>query len=202
MDTDKVSPRRRPGKHETAHPDYRWIAVIFGLTMAISGTFSFVSGEILQETGITVSFLLLLTIVLIGVVFDVIGVAVTAAKEQPFHSMAARKVPEAPYALRLLRKADRVSTLCNDIIGDICGIVSGTAVAAIAATVVIRRSSPELLVCNLILSALVAALTVGGKAFGKFFAIAYSTEIVRKVASVLCFFGSVGRSVANLFHRK
>ena len=201
MDTDKVPPKRRQEK-TAGRPDYRWIGVIFGLTMAISGTFSFISGEILQETGIVISFLLLLAIVLIGVVFDVIGVAVTAAKEQPFHSMAARKVPEAPYALRLLRKADRVSSLCNDIIGDICGIISGTAVAAIAASVVVRQASTELLVCNLILSALVAALTVGGKAFGKFFAIAYSTEIVRKVSAVLCFFDGMKQAVLKFFQRK
>ena len=188
-------PKQTKQSNKKARVDYRWLAAIFGMTVAISGAFSFISGELLQESGIAVSFIVLLLIILIGILFDVIGISVAAANEQPFHSMASRKVPEAKYALRLLRKADRVSTFCNDVIGDICGIVSGTAAAAIAANAISASGGAnELLVANLILSATIAGLTVGGKAIGKTFAINNCTVIVYRVAAVLHFFGNLFKS--------
>ena len=188
-------PKQKKQSSKKARVDYRWLAAIFGMTVAISGAFSFISGELLQESGIAVSFIVLLLIILIGILFDVIGISVAAANEQPFHSMASRKVPEAKYALRLLRKADRVSTFCNDVIGDICGIVSGTAAAAIAANAISASGGAnELLVANLILSATIAGLTVGGKAIGKTFAINNCTAIVYRVAAVLHFFGNFFKS--------
>ena len=74
------------------------------------------------------AFLILLVIVMVGIIFDIIGVAVTSADEKPFHSMAARKVPGSQEAIKLLRNAERVSSICNDVVGDICGVVSGTRV--------------------------------------------------------------------------
>ena len=46
-----------------------------------------------QKTSLT------MCLVAIGIVFDIIGVAVTACPEAPFHAMASRKVAEAPDAL-------------------------------------------------------------------------------------------------------
>ena len=167
-------------------PDYKWIILIFALTMVISGTMSFISSELLGRANLAVSFLILISIVLIGIIFDVIGVAVTSAEEKPFHSMASRKVPEAVEALRLIRNANRVSSFCNDVIGDICGVISGAASATIAVKVLSGKSANPFV--ELLLSALVAALTVGGKAFGKTFAIHMSTPIVQTTARILTFF--------------
>ena len=100
--------------------------------------------------------------------------------------MASRKVPEAAEALRLIRNANRVSSFCNDVIGDICGVISGAASATIAVKVLSGKSANPFV--ELLLSALVAALTVGGKAFGKTFAIHMSTPIVQTTARILTFF--------------
>ena len=118
-------------------PDWKWITMIFGTTVGISATMSLVSGELLSKGGMAVSFIVLLAIVMIGIVFDILGVAVTAAGEKSFHSMAAKKVPEAIVAIKLLRRAERVSSFCNDVVGDICGVISGSASAVIAARVVL-----------------------------------------------------------------
>ncbi len=67
----------------------------------------------------------------LGIVFDMIGVAVTAADPKPFHSMAAHKEKGAKAAIRLLQNANQVSSVCNDVVGDICGIVSGSTAAVI-----------------------------------------------------------------------
>lgn len=173
-------------------PDWKWIVLIFCLTMLISAVMSFVSSAILEDAGLFISFLILIVIILIGIVFDIIGVAVTAADEVPFHAMASRKVPEAKEALRLLRNANKVSSFCNDVIGDICGVISGSASAVIAVRVIARHPGTKELVLNLVLSALVAALTVGGKACGKSVAIQQSTAVVKTTARVLHFFRRSG----------
>ena len=176
----------------------RWAVVIFFVTILISGTISLVSEEIMAVSGMAVAFAILLAIVLIGILFDIVGVAVTSADEKPFHSMAARKVPGAREAINLLRSAERVSSICNDVVGDICGVVSGSASATIAAQILHNFEFTWPRVVSLVMSALVAGLTVGGKAVGKTFAINSSTAIVYGVGKILYFFGHIG----DLFNKK
>ncbi len=163
----------------------RWVITVFLVTIFVSGSISFLSDEIMEDSGIVVAFIILLIIILLGIVFDVIGVAVTSADEKPFHSMAARKVPGSHEAIMLLRHAERVSSICNDIVGDICGVVSGSASATIAAQVIAGGIFAWPQMVTLIMSALVAGLTVGGKAIGKTFAIESCTTIVHGVGRVI-----------------
>ena len=165
----------------------RWVVTIFIVTILVSGTISLVSEEIMAASGIAVAFIILFAIVFIGIIFDIIGVAVTSADEKPFHSMAARKVPGAVEAIRLLRNAERVSSICNDVVGDICGVVSGSASATIAARLLINFEFAFPQVLTLLMSALVSGLTVGGKAIGKTFAINSSTQILHSVGKFLHF---------------
>ena len=166
-------------------PDWHWITTIFGTTIGISAAMSFLSNEILSGGGLILSFVVLLVIILIGILFDIIGVSVTAAEEKPFHSMAAKKVPEAREALKMLRRAERVSSFCNDVVGDICGVISGSAAAVIAAKAITGMSPVLGSVVQLLLSAVVAGLTVGGKAFGKSIAMNNSTAIIHAAAKVM-----------------
>lgn len=165
--------------------DVKWVGMIFGVTILISVCFSFLSETLLERVGTGLAFVVLFSIVLVGILFDIIGVAVTTASEQPFHSMAARNIPEAREAIRLIRGAPRVSSFCNDVVGDICGVVSGSASAVIAAAVIRNFEPTAASVFKLFLSALVAALTVGGKAIGKTFAINASTPIIHFAAKLI-----------------
>ena len=163
----------------------RWVVTIFLITIVISGTISFVSDEVMQSSGIITAFLILLAIILVGIIFDIIGMAVATADEKPFHSMAARKVPGAQAAIRLLRNAERVSSICNDVVGDICGVVSGSASATIAAQILknVEFGWPQII--TLLMSALCAGLTVGGKAIGKTIAVNSATPIVHAVGRLI-----------------
>ncbi len=156
----------------------RWVVTIFFTTMLISGTISVLSDAIMSASGIFVAFLILLAIILVGIIFDIIGVAVTSADEKPFHSMAARKVSGAQEAIALLRNAERVSSICNDVVGDICGVISGSAAATISGQLVATLGFSVPTVISLVMSALVAGFTVGGKAIGKTFAMNSCTKIV------------------------
>ena len=166
------------------HKAIRWIVTIFLVTIAISGTISLASDVIMSNSSTLIAFLILLVIILIGIVFDIIGMAVATADEKPFHSMAARKVPGAQEAIRLLRNAERVSSICNDVVGDICGVVSGAASATIAAQILSNFELGWPQIVSLVMSALAAGLTVGGKAIGKTFAIRSCTKIVHTVGKI------------------
>lgn len=163
----------------------RWVITVFIATLFVSGTISLLSEAILASSGMVAAFLILLSIVAVGILFDVVGVAVTSADERPFHSMAARKVPGAQEAIKLLRNAEKVSSICNDVVGDICGVVSGAASAAIAARVISEFSVTWPKVVTLLMSAMIAGLTVGGKALGKSIAIESSTDIVHTVGKMV-----------------
>ena len=166
----------------------RWVITIFLVTIVISAIISMVSEEIMAVSGMLVAFLILFANILVGILFDIIGVAVTSADEKPFNAMAARKVPGARQAISLLHNAERVSSICNDVIGDICGVVSGAASATIAAQVLQNFTFSWPRMITLVMSSLVAGLTVGGKAIGKTFAINSSTEIVHSVGKIIYFF--------------
>ena len=187
-----------PSSKKERNKAIRWVVTIFFITIFISGAISLISDEIMAHSAMPVAFLILFIIVLLGIVFDVIGVAVTSADEKPFHSMAARKVPGAQEAIKLLRNAERVSSICNDVIGDICGVVSGSASATIAVQILqnFNFSFPEII--SLAMSALVAGLTVGGKAIGKTFAINSCTAIVYGAGKVICFL----HNIPNLFRKE
>ena len=108
-----------------------WALRVFLLAVALSALLSFFSSTALEGTGYAVAIIVLAVFIALGIVFDMIGVAVTAADPKPFHSMAAHKEKGAKEAIRLLKNANQVSSFCNDVVGDICGIVSGSTAAVI-----------------------------------------------------------------------
>lgn len=175
-----------------------WVLTIFIVTIIVSALISLVSEEVMASSGMVSAFIILLAIIMLGILFDIIGVAVTSADEAPFHAMAARKVPGAKEAIRLLRKADKVSSICNDVIGDICGVVSGSASATIAVQILQKFEFSWERVVSLIMSAMVAGITVGGKALGKSFAVNSSTTIVHSVGKVIWWLSNL----PQLFRKK
>ncbi|MBM7552342.1 hypothetical protein [Thalassobacillus pellis] len=155
------------------------IAVI---TFVLAAIFSVVSSSLLSGFIWIFGLVIVLIIVLIGVIFDMLGIAAAAASEPPFHAMAAEKVPGAKQAIIIVRNADRFASFCNDVIGDISGIVSGTASAIVVIQLVNTfghdDGSTLQIVISVLMTSTVAALTVGGKALGKTFAIHSSTKII------------------------
>ena len=113
-----------------------------------------------------------------------IGVAVQSADEAPFHSMNSRKVKGAKEASNFIKNADKFSSFCNDVIGDICGIISGTAGSIIALSIAKKYNLDNILV-TLFITGLISALTIGGKAIGKKIALKKGDKIVHTLAKIL-----------------
>lgn len=166
----------------------KWSLIITLVSFFLSASMSVIASNILGNVGILVSFFVVFAIIVINILFDIIGTAVTAADEAPFHAMASRKVYGAKQAIKLIRNADKVSNFCNDVIGDICGVISGTASTYIVLRIAADSESLRGVVINLIMTGMVASFTVGGKAFGKSLAIENSNYIIYKVAIIINFF--------------
>ena len=163
-----------------------WFFTVFFITFILSMTFSYISTTSITNLSVIPAIIVLTIVILIGVVFDIVGVAVTCATEEKFHAMASKKVKGAKTAIKLIRSAPKVSNICNDVIGDICGVLSG----AISAMLTLKITAKFGLAFNIqfIMSALVASLTVGGKALGKELAKVKCNSIIYGVAKVLSLF--------------
>lgn len=165
----------------------KWIILIMLFSFVMSVFFLAVSELIFQNASNFVAFIIVFIIVLIGIVFDIIGIAITAADETPFHAMASRKYFGVKRSLKLIRNANKVSSFCNDVVGDICGIISGTAGALIVVRIAQGKSVMQSVLYGLVVSGTIAAVTVGGKAMGKTIAISNSNYIAYRVGVVLEF---------------
>lgn len=166
-----------------------WIIKAFILTFVLAIGMSIVSEGLIKNVHIALAFIILIIIISIGVIFDTIGIAVAVADEKPFHAMASKRIPSAKYGVLLIKNASKVSNVCNDVFGDIAGIISGAAAATITISIVmtgIFNDKANLLI-PIVLSAMVASLTVGGKAIGKEVAMKKSKSIVGGVAKFLYF---------------
>ena len=177
-------PEKKGGHASKSH----WAATAFCLAVALSAALSLASEAMLSGAGLAIALFILCLFILLGILFDIIGVAVTAADPKPFHSMAAHKVKGAKESLKLLKNASTVSSGCNDVVGDICGIVSGTTTTVIVVRLQGLLDFVPALVLSVGLTALVSGFTIGGKALGKGVAMKSSTKVVYFVGRVISVF--------------
>jgi hypothetical protein len=162
-----------------------WIISITALSFIISVVLLFVSQNIFTDASLFFAVFTVLFIILTGILFDMIGVAVTSADETPFHAMASRKYRGAKRSVKLIRNSGKVASFCNDVVGDICSVISGSATALIVFRLSGRLSFIDSALLGIIFSGMAASLTVGGKAIGKIIAIRNSNYIVYRVSVIL-----------------
>lgn len=182
----EVPRRKRKKGKQKKNSQYIWAVKVFFISIVITAVLSFVSGEMLEKLNIYVAFVVLAVFILLGIVFDIIGLAVATAEEAPFHSMAAQRNVVGKTAVKMLKNAEKVSSFCNDVVGDICGVISGATGTAIAANLFVN--SKNAFWWTLLLTSAVAALIVGGKALGKRVAMQKSIQIVTGVSKLICVF--------------
>lgn len=187
MKKQEENPRSEKKNKSKSARSGSWVVRVFLLSVSLSAILSFASEIVLQETGVIIAFFVLLTFIGLGIVFDIIGVAVTAADTKPFYSMASHRTKGAKEAIWLIKNANKVSSLCNDVVGDICGIVSGTTGAVIVLEIQ-QKFGLRALFVSIIVTALISGLTIGGKAIGKEFAMKKSKKVVYAAAKVMLFF--------------
>lgn len=170
-------------ENQKEHSDVKWFIQIFITTFILSIIFSYISANGVSNLSLLPAILILAVVIVLGIFFDIIGVAVTVANENEFHAKATKKVKGSKDSINLIRNAPKVANICADVIGDICGVLSG-AISALISIKVTEKIGINFDI-QFILSATVAALTVGGKALGKTIANNNSTQIVHAVGIIL-----------------
>ena len=164
--------------------DVKWIIIIVTIAFIISFLLSLVANTTIPNLSLTFGIIITLVFIFIGIIFDIIGVSVTSADEAVFHSMNSRKVKGASVAVKFKKNADKTSNFCCDVIGDVCGVISGAAGTTIGA-ILVTKYHTDLLITGLVITAIISSLTIGGKAIGKSFAINKSDIILYEFAKFI-----------------
>ncbi|MCL2177088.1 MAG: hypothetical protein FWB72_03990 [Firmicutes bacterium] len=187
---DKKPKRKKKGRKKRHVNALRWFLTIFFITIVLAFIFSFSIEMLSPHLNLVWSFVILLVLLAIAFVCDILAIAVTTCKLPPILAMNSRKVKGAKQALYLAKNAEKIANIFSDVVGDICGIISGV----LAATIVIQilLAAPSLdgheLYVAIALTCLIAAVTVGGKALVKIFAIRNSNSIVFFAGRLMHFF--------------
>lgn len=179
--------KKQNKKRQIEKSNYKWVIQTTLMAFIISLIFSFISETTIPNVNIYIGIVLVILFILIGIIFDIIGIAVASADVKPFHSMNAKKVKGSDIAVELIKNAAKVSSFCNDVVGDICGIISGSA-SAIISVIISTTTHINIFVVTLVTTSLIAALTIGGKALGKTFAINKSNIIIYESSKFISYF--------------
>lgn len=178
---------RKKEKIKKEKVNKKWIIQIAIISFFISIFMSFLSEITLKNVNLIISIIITLLFIFLGILFDIVGVSVTSSDEKVFHSMNSRKVKGANIAVKFKKNADKVSSFCCDVIGDICGVISGSAGVVITA-ILIKETDVNELMITLITTAIIASLTITGKAVGKSFAINKSNIILYEFSKIVSYF--------------
>ena len=195
---DPKQKQKKAKKQNKQQSPYIWPIKVLILSFSLTIFFGISSELLLSGAGIAISILIIVIFVAIAIIADMIGVAITACNVQPFRAMASKKVRGAKEAIKLLNKADRVSSICCDVIGDICGILSGAAGASIIVKIVSESSSTALaIIVSSLVSAIIASLTIFGKALGKKYSMKNCNSIILTVGKFFSLFTLQGKKNKN-----
>lgn len=187
-------------KEKAKQSQKRWVLTVVILSFVLSIVMSLLTSIFVESAGLFVALMALIVLVMLGIITDIIGTAVTSAEDQPFIAMASKRIPGAKQAIKLVRMAEKVSSLLNDVVGDIVGIVSGSAGSVIALSLV-KLGVPGT-VASVLIAAFTSAFMIGGKAYGKGFAIENSAKIVLQVGKVMALFESKKKAKKRVEKRK
>ena len=151
--------------------------------------FGVLSEVALNGANIFIAIAVIIVFLIISIITDMIGVAVTACDIKNFRAMAAKKVRGSKEAIMLKKNADRVSSIFADILGDICSILSGAAGAVVASSLITQNMTDfvGVIVASLV-SAVIAALIISGKALMKKYSMEHADGIILILGKILSIF--------------
>lgn len=165
-----------------------WGLGVLVLSFALTVIFSFLTEVSIKGSPVYVCVIVLVVLLLLNIGCDLLANAIITCNPESFHAMASNKIKGAKRAVGLCRNASKLGSIFADIIGDICGIVSGAAGTALVVYIAVSGGKTEELIASIGVSAVIGALTVGGKAIFKHFAMKYNKQIVFGFAKFTTFF--------------
>ena len=175
--------RRNKGKSKF---NWTWALKAALISIFISVLLTLLSTEVLEKLNLAAAFIILIIFIIINIFFDILAISIATADIKPFLSMSARRLKVGYTGVYLINNAEKMNNIFADVIGDIAGVVSGATGTAI---IIKLFTSPDSeFTANLIITSLIAGLTVGGKALGKSIGMKYSYNFVYGAAKVFSIF--------------
>ena len=182
MDSDSNSNQRKVKRKKQKQkrrvpPWLVWGLGVLVLSFVLTVLFSFLTEVSVKDSPLYICIIVLVVLLVVNIVCDVLANAIISCNPEAFHAMASKKIKGAKRAVSFCRNATKLSSIFADVIGDICGIVSGAAGTALIVHFAVSGTI-YVLIASIGVSAVIGALTVGGKAIFKHFAIKYNKQIV------------------------
>lgn len=195
MDKEEEQPKqekivkKKKQKKKIMPPWLSWGLGVLFLSFALTVLFSFLTEISIKGSPIYICIIVLIVLLVLNIGCDTLANAIITCQPDAFHAMASNKIKGAKRAVTLCKNATKLGSIFADVIGDICGIVSGAAGTAIVVYIAAVTSGDIWeIVASILVSAIIGALTVGGKAIFKHFAIKYNKQIVFSFAKFTTIF--------------
>ena len=155
-----------------------WGLGVLFLSFALTVIFSFITEVSIKGSPLYICIIVLIVLLALNIGCDMLATAVITCQPDVFHAMASNKIKGAKRAVTLCKHSTKLGSIFADVIGDICGIISGAAGATLVVYIAVEGGSTIELIASIGVSALIGAMTVGGKALLKHFATKYNKQIV------------------------
>ena len=185
---EKITKKKKQ-KKKMMPPWLSWGLGVLFLSFALTVLFSFLTEISINKSPIYVCIIVLIVLLIVNIGCDMLANAILTCQPTAFHAMASNKIKGAKRAVTLCKNATKLGSIFADVIGDICGIVSGAA-GTVLVVYIATNTNGDIweIVASIGVSAVIGALTVGGKAICKHFAIKYNKQIVFGFAKFLTLF--------------
>ncbi|MDE6441264.1 MAG: hypothetical protein K2L12_00745 [Clostridia bacterium] len=183
MDDDSLNKKERNKKKKKAKkrlmPEWlSWGLGVLLLSFTLTVIFSFITEVSIKGSPLYICIIVLIVLLILNLGCDMLANAIITCQTEVFHAMASNKIKGAKRAVTLCRNATKLGSIFADVIGDICGIISGAAGATLVVYIAAEGGTTIELIASIGVSAVIGAMTVGGKALLKHFAIKYNKQIV------------------------
>lgn len=179
LNKDKKVKKKKKQKRKRIPEWLSWGLAVMFLSLVLTVLFSFLTEiSISENSPAYVCVIVLIVLLVLNIGFDMLANAIISCRPEAFLAMASNKIRGAKRAVSFCKNSTKMGSIFADVIGDICGIVSGAAGAVLGVILAGDGSATVKLICAIGVSAVIGALTVGGKAIFKHFAIKYNKNIV------------------------
>ncbi len=184
----KITKNKQKNKKKHKYGWLQWGISVFFMSLGLTVLFSFLTEVSVKDSAVYVCVIVLVVLLFLNISCDILANAIMSCSPEAFHAMASNKIKGAKRSVVFCRNASKLSSIFADVIGDICGIVSGAAGTALAVHIAANNGSTAEIIASVMVSAVIGALTVGGKALFKHFAVTFNKQIVFGFAKFTTFF--------------
>lgn len=170
-----------------------WLLQIFFISLFLSIIFALISELMLSNASLALALFLIIFLIVVSGIFDIVGMAVTACNIRPLLICKQKGERGADIGLKMVKNADKICCICSDVVGDICSILCGAGGVAITVILVAHFPTFNAIIMSILVSSVIASISVLGKAIGKTFALNNSLKVVLWTGKVLSIFKKSSR---------